>query len=278
IHTHLSSASVHGIAAARRLGIPSVAHVHAMNSPRWYRGATVVLAVTHGVADHLRRHLPAESNLRVIYNGISAKRFDTLRTPAQIRQEIGLPPKLRTVGVAAGLVERKGHRYLIESIAQLRPRWPDLRCLIIGTGPKLPHLRHLTRRLEAQDNVMFVGWRSDVPDVMQVLDLHVLPSTEIEGFGLCIIEAAFLGIPTVASNLPGVDEAVVHEETGLLVPPRDSKALAEAIERLLVDESLRQRLGEAALARARELFTDERMARDIAALYHELLAGQASRH
>ncbi|MCX7598872.1 MAG: glycosyltransferase family 4 protein [Armatimonadetes bacterium] len=278
IHTHLSSASIHGIAAARRLGTPSVGHVHGMNSPRWYRGATVVLAGTHGIANHLVRQGLKGQELRVIYYGIPPEPFDHLRPVAELRAELGLQPGDRPIGVLAGLVWRKGHRYLIEAVAHLRARWPDLRCLVIGSGRILPDLRELARKLRVQDQVVFLGWRTDALDVMQVLDLHVLPSTEIEGFGLCIIEAAFLGIPTVASRLPGVDEAVLDGETGLLVPPRDSKALAEAIERLLVDEGFRRRLGEAARARARELFTDERMARDIAALYHELLAGQASRH
>lgn len=272
IHTHLSSASMHGIAAARRLGIPSIGHVHAMNSPRWYRGATVVLAVTHGIASHLVSKGLKNHEMRVIYNGIPPEPFDHLRPPAELQAELGLGPGDRAIGVVAGLVRRKGHRYLIEAVAHLRPRWPHLRCLIIGSGRILPELRDLARKLGAQDHVLFLGWRSDVADVMQVLDLHVLPSTEIEGFGLCIVEAAFLGIPTVASKLPGVDEAVMDGETGLLVPPRDSKALAQAIERLLEDDGLRRKLGEAARVRARKLFTDERMARDVEALYHEILA------
>lgn len=274
IHTHLSSASIHGIRAARRLGIPSIGHVHGMNSPRWYRGATVVIACSNGVASHLVRRGLTVHDLRVIYNGIPTGPLEYLRPQAEVRKEFGLQPQHRSIGIVAGLVRRKGHQYLIEAVAHLRPHWPNLRCLVIGNGRMLPDLQDLTRKLQVDEQVWFVGWRSDVADVMQALDVHVLPSTEIEGFGLCIVEAAFVGVPTVASRLPGVDEAVLDGETGLLVPPRDSRALAEAIERLLVDEDLRRRLGEAARTRARKLFTSDRMARDVEALYHELLSGR----
>lgn len=272
IHTHLSSASLHGIAAARRLGIPSIGHVHAMNSPWWYRGATAVIACTHGVANHLARQGLRAHDLRVIYNGIPTQPFGHLRQPAEVRKELGLQRTERAVGITAALVWRKGHRYLIEAMAHLRPRWPHLRCLVIGSGRNLAALRALASRLKVHDKVLFLGWRSDVLDLMQVLDVLTLPSTEIEGFGLCIVEAAFVGVPTVASRLPGVDEAVLDGQTGLLVPPKDSVALAQAIERLLEDDGLRRKLGEAARARAREVFTAERMAREVETLYHELLS------
>jgi glycosyltransferase involved in cell wall biosynthesis len=271
IHTHLSSASVHGVKAARRLGAPAICHVHGMNSLRWYRGASLVLTGTRGMAAHLLRQGLAERDLRVVPYGIPQEPFDHLKPAGDLRAELGLAPDDRAVGVLAGLVWRKGHVHLLEAMAALRDRQPRLHCLVIGSGAILGELKARAEELKVADHVHWLGWRLDALDLLQALDVLALPSTEIEGFGLCIVEAALVGVPAVASRLPGVDEAVLDGRTGLLVPPGDSAALADAIDRLLGDEDLRRDLGEAARKRAREEFTIQRMAADVEAVYRAVL-------
>ena len=106
---------------------------------------------------------------------------------------------------------------------------------------------------------------------MQAMDVVVLPSVAIEGLGVVLIEAAFLGKPVVGSDAPGIREAMLDGVTGLLAPPGDAKGLAAAIDTLLADPELARRMGQAGRERARSMFTVERMAARAEALYRELL-------
>ncbi len=275
IHSHLSTAALRACAAGRRTGVPTVAHVHAMNRAGWYRRADLVIACSRGVADHLRRQ-GLRRPIEVVYNGLLLAEFQTLRPAGEVRQELGLPRDAPIIGVVASLTRRKGHRYLLEALAALRDRWPNLLCIILGSGPLRARLCRLAERLGVSHACHFLGFRQDRLEIMQLLDLLVLPSVAIEGFGLVILEAAALGVPAVASDMPGIDEAVVNGQTGLLVPPGDSAALANAIDTLLRDDNLRQRMGQAARDRALREFTIERMAAEVENCYLRLLASRTA--
>jgi glycosyltransferase involved in cell wall biosynthesis len=279
LHAHLSSASLHACAARRFFPRPVVAHVHAMNRVWWYQGADVVVACSRGVAEHLCRQ-GLRPLVQVIYNGVRAQQLAHLPPPQDVRRALGLSPGAPVVGAVASLVPRKGHRYLLQALHLLKPRWPDLVCLLLGAGPLEAALRRLAARWGLAEGVRFLGFRANVWDFVQIMDVLVLPSLAIEGFGLCIVEAALLGVPAVASALPGVDEVVVDNQTGLLVPPGDATGLAQALARLLSDPTLRRRLGDQARRWAQERFAIERMAAEVEQLYENLLssAGHAQAH
>jgi glycosyltransferase involved in cell wall biosynthesis len=254
IHTALSTASLHGLRAARKVGVPGIGHVHAMSGTRWYQQATTVLCCSRGVADHLEREGLKVKDVRVVWNGVRVEEFENLRSAEEMRKELGVTEGARVIGAVAGLSERKGLKYLVEAVGLLGEKWPELQCLVAGGG-------ELRQSLEAQAKALGVAGR-----------VHVLPATGIEGFALVILEAAMLGVPSVATALPGIEgESLVRDETGLLVPPRDAKALADAIDRLLGDEGLRRKLGEAARERTVGRFTIERMAEEIEAVYRDVV-------
>jgi glycosyltransferase involved in cell wall biosynthesis len=271
-HAHLSTANYHAGRARKLAKVPLVSHVHAMSSPLWYRAADLVLTCTYGVARHLQAAGLNHAPIEVVYNGILPEEFSNVRSPEEVRSELHLPATVPVVGVVASLTKRKGHAYLLEALSLLRDKWPDLMCLILGEGPLRRVLEQRTQVLGLNDRVRFLGFREDRLDFMQIFDILVLPSVGVEGFGLSIIEAAMFGVPSVASNLPGVDEAVVNGETGVLVPPRDAHALAEAIDRLLSDETERRRLGRHARRRARTEFTISSMADGVEQAYRRMLA------
>ncbi len=270
IHTHLSTASMWGSIAGRCLGLPVLAHVHALNKKHCFLLADRIVTPSEGVRQHLIAQGMAAVRIRVIHNGIPAERFTGLPPPSQIRRELDLPAGAPVLGVVAHLSPRKGHQYLLEAIARL-DSGGDVQCLVVGEGRLRGQLEGLARQLGIAPRTHFVGYRDDATALMQVCDIVVLPSVAIEGFGMCLIEAAFLGIPTVGSRAPGIDEAIVDSETGLLVPPGDPMALAEAIERLLGEPELATRLGEAGRHRAHEMFTLERQAEATVALYREII-------
>jgi glycosyltransferase involved in cell wall biosynthesis len=271
VHAHLSTAAWWGGWAAHREGIPCAAHVHAITDVRWYRRADLLIAPSRGVQNYMVSHGVPVRKTEVIYNGLDPATFVGLRPIEQVRAELGLPRDAPVIGAVAHLAAKKGHRVLLEAMARLAPRHPDLYCLCLGAGDQRGSLEDLARQLGLDDRVRFLGYRHDALEITQIFDVSVLPSVEKEGLGLCLLEAAFLGIPAAGSDAPGMREAVESGVTGLLSPPGDAAALAEVLDRLLCAPDLRRQLGAAAQARALERFTLSRQAEETVALFDRVL-------
>jgi len=271
IHTHLSSASLWGSVAGRMAGVPVVAEVHALNSRRCFMLAHRIVTCSEGVRRHLQGLRVPAQRMEVLYNGLPLRLFEGLQSGAEVRRELGLPGDAPVIGAVAHLAPKKGQRYLLEAVLLLRARFPGLVCLLVGEGETLLELEELAEQLGVQDSVRFMGFRSDAVQIMAGLDVVVLPSVAKEGLGVALIEAGFLGKPAVASDCAGIDEVIVNGETGLLVPPANSWALADGIAAVLADPALGQRLGAAARTRVSGLFTMEAMAARAEEIYYELL-------
>ena len=168
--------------------------------------------------------------------------------------------------VPARLDSGKGHEYLLDAAERL----PGVRFACVGDGP---FRARLTRRAEERgvaDRVEFLGFRRDVPVLLRAADIVVLPSL-YEGLPLSLIEAMVAARPVVATAVGGTPELVVHDETGLLIPPRDPVALADAVERVASDPDLADALGSAGAERARRRFSSQAMVAAVATLYAEIL-------
>ncbi len=272
VHAHLSTAAWWGAWAAHREGLPCAAHVHGMTHTFWYRRADLLIGPSRGVRDYLVSHGVPVGKTEVIYNGLDPASFVGLRPAEQVRAELELPLAALVIGVVAHLAAKKGHRVLLEALARLAPRHPDLYCLCLGRGPLKDSLEQLARKLGLGDRVRFLGYRHDALEVTQVFDVAVLPSVQKEGLGLCLIEAGFLGIPAAGSDAPGMNEVVQTGVTGLLSAPGDAPALAEALDRLLSDADLRRQLGEAARRRVSAVFTLRRQAEKTVKTFEKLLS------
>ena len=258
VHSHLSTATRWATWAAHREGLPCVAHVHAMTQPLWYRSADLLLATSQGVEEYLHSMRFPPERVQMIYNGLDPAWFENLPAPEGLRAELGLPPGAPVLGMVAHLAPKKGHHVLLQALAHLSGTYPDLQCLMIGTGGlpgRRARLERMIHRLGLAGRVHLLGYRSDVLALTQLFDVAVLPSTRKEGLGLVLLEAAFLGIPAAGSDARGIREAVENGVTGLLAPPGDAVGLAEALDKLLGDPALRHRMGEAARVRVRERFT-----------------------
>ncbi len=273
IHTHLSTASLWGSVAGRLTGIPVVTTVHALNFPCWYMGAQRILTCSEGVRQHLLHWGLSPKRLQVLYNGLPSELFVSLKSGPQMRRALGLSEEAIVVGVVGQLCQRKGQRYMIEAMAQLLPRFPHLQCLFIGDGPCRQTLANLAQKLQIRHAIHFLGFCAEAVQLMAALDIVALPAVAKEGLGLVLVEAAFLGKPLVGSDLPGINEVIVPGHTGLLVPPKNSQALAEAIAALVSDWPWARRLGLAARKRAQQLFTLDKMAQRAEEIYYQILAG-----
>ncbi len=212
------------------------------------------------------------SRVRVVKNGIDASPYGLPSDPA-LRDSLGVSPSARVIGVVANLIHYKGHRFLLEAVQEIHRRGLDVRCLLVGDGPCRADLERLVKNLGLEKDVVFLGSRQDVPRLLALMDLVVLPSLE-EGFPNAILEAMAAGKPVVATRVGGTPEAVVHEETGLLILPGDPRALADAILRLLEDPPLAEKMGKAGRARVVSMFSVDKMVTQMEAVYAEM----AQRH
>lgn len=271
IHTHLSTASLWGSFAGKLAHIPVVAEVHALNSKTCFVYADHIVTCSEGVRQHVLAQGVRPDRVEVLYNGLPPGRFQGLRPVSEVRAELGLAKGAPVIGVVAHLSEKKGQRYVLGALPQLLGRFPELVCLLLGEGQMREELACLAQELGVAEAVRFLGFRPDAIDLMQAMDVVVLPSIAKEGLGLALVEAGFLRKPAVGTACPGIDEVIADGETGLLVPPADCAALAEAIGRLLGDEALAARMGEAGRRRAERLFTQQAMAAQAEEIYLKLL-------
>jgi glycosyltransferase involved in cell wall biosynthesis len=205
----------------------------------------------------------SESKAVVIYNGIDlapyaalAARRDEMR--AKLRRTIEAPESAPVFSLAGELHERKQQRVVIEAWPKVLERYPEARVLFVGDGEDRAALEAVIAERYLGDYVRIMGFRSDVPEILAGSDALLLPS-RVEGFGYVLVEAMATAIPCIASGVSSIPEIVRDGETGILHPVGDSRALADAIGRVLSDPAAARAMGEAGRRRAEESFTLERM-------------------
>jgi glycosyltransferase involved in cell wall biosynthesis len=180
------------------------------------------------------------------------------------------PSRPIAIGTVARLVPVKGLDVLIGAMLLLKDRSRSVTLEVIGAGPERERLERATAGAGLADIVRFIGWRDDVRALMVHWDIYVQPSLS-EGFGIAAVEAMAQGLPVVATRVGGLPEVVMDTETGILVAPRDSQALANAIDTLIADPALRLRMGNAGRDRATGHFSLEREADTMQRVYDRLL-------
>jgi glycosyltransferase involved in cell wall biosynthesis len=287
VHTHSFKAGLLGRLAARAARVPRVLHTnHGVPfeitrdlKSRLYvaleRRATALSDRVICVGDGVREEMLAwaigpAGRLVTIHSGIEFATCAPRRTPAEVRDALGLRDVGPIVVSVGRLCEQKAQRYLVEAAARLVPRHPRLRLLLVGDGEDRVLLAGLVDRLRLHETVRLLGERADVADLLQLADVYAM-SSQWEGVGRALTEAMVCGRPVVATPVNGVRDLVIHEETGLLAPVRDAAGLAAAIDRLLIDPPLAARLGEAARRHARALMDAGRMVERIERVYDECL-------
>lgn len=271
VATQLSTASLWGTLAARILGVPSVATVRALNSKTCYVFADRIIAVSHAVKAHLIEQGIEAAKIRVVYNGVDLEEFAPCANRQAAKRALGLPAEATVVGVVAHLSAKKGHQWFLESVAPLCQTHPQLRIVLLGEGEQRANLEAQVRALNLQERVVFAGFQSDVVPWVSAMDIVVLPSLAKEGFGRVLIEAGAMSLPVIGSDIGGIGEVIVPDETGLVVAPGDVAALRGALSSLISNRELREKMGAAGHARALGEFSQERMVAQTERVYRELL-------
>jgi glycosyltransferase involved in cell wall biosynthesis len=279
VHTHMLQASIIGQLIAKFMHLPAVLTRHYSDYVYLYKGrfyqwldrfaahlAEHIIAISEGSKKILVEYDKVRpEKISVIYNGIDLHKFDCLSTNPSLKQEF-FPDDARIIGTVAELHPCKGHRFLLQAAMKIIAQCPTARFLIVGDGILRSELENLATQLGLENYVYFTGWRADVPQLLQCVDVYAHPSVE-EGFGIAIIEAMAMRKPVVASRVGGIPEVVEDDVTGLLVPPENPDALATGILRYLSDPVLAKHAGEQGRERVEKKFTVERMTENYQAVY-----------
>lgn len=290
VQTYLFWANVYGSLAAKLAGVPViVTGRRALMETRykvWYRHwlqncsnlcATAIVANSQVVkAECLQRDWGVTADkIRVIYNGIDLKHFQTPGDGTQLRIEFRIPPKSLVIGMLATFHPRKRHEDLLRALPLIHQRYPQTVLVCVGrdNGARA-ELEALTDALGIQAAVRFAGERQDIPEILALCDIVAFPS-EIEGMSNVLLEALAAGKPVVAARVAGNPEIIQYEQTGLLVPPRQPQSLAEAILRLLDSAVLRQQFGDAGRQWVEKHFRVEQMVSETEELYRTLVAASS---
>jgi glycosyltransferase involved in cell wall biosynthesis len=222
------------------LEAPTLTPMHRWITQHALARAGVITATGLRLAEATLPYVPRGKGVSVIPYGVELERFAP--APRQERPRV-------TVGATSRLSPEKGLPHLLRAIAMLRDRDIDVDLLLAGEGPSRGQVERLIGHLQLADRVELLGDvpHADVPAVLQRLDIFALPSTW-EGFGVSALEASAMQLPVVASDVHGIPDVVIDGRTGILVPPGNVNAVAEAIERLAGDRPLRERMGGAGRA------------------------------
>jgi L-malate glycosyltransferase len=291
VHANSIRAGLAAVLAASAGGPPAIVHVHDCLPPGRLssmalseigkRAAVVIPNSHHTKADFARVH--SAGAMRVVHGPVDLERFDPAEVdPSDARARLGLAPSTFVLAVVAQITPWKGQDDAIRILELLEPSQPDVRLLLVGS-PKFVSgatrydnrayaraLERLTESLRLGDDVMFLGEREDIPEILRAVDLLLVPSWE-EPFGLAIVEAMAMQVPVVATHVGGPTEIVRDGEDGLLLPPRAPETWAAAIEDLIRRPELRTNMGRKARERVAERFSVEAHVRGVLAAYEEAL-------
>lgn len=280
VNTH-SSTDAWLVALACRLlrAPPPVVRTRHISAPvpdngatRWlYTGATrhIVTTGTSLRQQLIDRNRFPPAQVTSVPTGIPLERFAP-GDRAAARAQTGLPADWTIVGIVATLRSWKGHRYLLEALAQLPG--PKLGLAIVGDGPQRGALEAQVRELNLSERVWMPGDQRDVVPWLNAFDVFALPSYANEGVPQAIVQAMLAGLACVTTGVGAIGEAAIDGETALVVPPQDAAALAQAIRRLAADPALRARLGTAARAHCVRQFDYEGMLDRMEAVFRDAVA------
>lgn len=198
----------------------------------------------------------AKDKFLFIPNGVNETSIDFLsRSEARRALKISLPSSLVLIGSLTELTKNKGIRFLIAALRELPEK---INLALIGDGEEKKHLMRLAEKLGVEDRIHFLGYRIDGARYLKAFNIFAFPSLK-EGFPYAILEASLAELPIVATTVGGIPDIVTDEKTALLVPAKDSHALAEALKKLIASDEFRSRLARAAHQHVRESFSFEKM-------------------
>ena len=223
-----------------------------------------------GFTNRFKRMKP---HFRVVYNGVDFSRFEAETDILKLKYELGLSDFKYVIGMVASLSERKDHETLLDAAPLVIQVFPDTCFLLVGDGLNREYLVNKAIKQGLEKNIIFLGYRSDVDQIIRLPDVSVLLSNSdvhLEGISNAIMESMAVGVPVIASEGGGTDEIVINDINGILVPAKNSQKTADAIIELLRDKNKAEKLANKAKITARRMFNLKRYVDDYENIYREL--------
>lgn len=250
IHTHNTQPFIDGTIGALLAGIKTIIHTdHARSFPdkkrymfaEWLMSKFAYKVV--GVSEHTSQNLIkfekiSPKKVITILNGIDRLKFNIELDKNKKKKELGIEGKNPIIGLGVRLIEQKGISYLLEAMKEIIKSFPDIILIIAGDGPHENVLKNLVNILKIDKNILFIGPRTDIPELLKIFDIYVLPSLS-EGLPMVLLEAMAAGCPIVASDVGGIPIAISHGDNGSLVQPKSTQALSFEIIKLLKNKNIR---------------------------------------
>lgn len=290
VHTHNSKAGFIGRLAAKLARVPVIVHtVHGFafhgQEPPWRRSlfrslerlashwCDQMIFISQPLIDWaVSEGIGCTGKMATIYSGIEMERFHpvSVQEKHRLRAKWGLHEGDAVIGMVSKLWEGKGHAFLLRAFKEIKEEKPQAKLVIVGEGYLMESLKTLASRMELSEAVIFTGFLEDVPQIIATFDLAVLPSY-FEGMGRVLLEAMAMEKPVVGTRVGGIPDLIEEGLNGYLVSPGNEKELAGAVLKILNDQDLALKMGQAGRKKMTERFSAESMVRSIEEVYIELL-------
>jgi L-malate glycosyltransferase len=281
VHAHHPKAHALGLVASLITRVPVFIYTRrvifpirkAIFSQLKYKSKRIdkIIAVCEGVKKVLVEYGIQPSRIQIIYGGYDLEKIVSKgKEGNRIRKEFNIKDKELLVSLVGNYSYYKGHTFFLEAVPLILKKVPQAKFILAGRDTDGEELCTLADKLNIKNSLILAGFRTDVPDILAASDITVNASLQ-EALAGTIIEAFALSKPVIATNVGGNGEAIINKETGLLIPPADAKALAEAVVQLLSDQDLARKMGKKGYLLAKAKFSLDNMVKQTEKLYEQLL-------
>lgn len=289
IHANNFIAVLYAALPAKILRRPLVWHMHDILAAGWFNalfvnyaawGATQIICVSEATRAELLKFRIDAGKCRIIYNYLRSRTLSGETPRRTLREEFTVPDGNKIVGMVGNICRLKGQLIFLGAAREILLLHRDVTFMLVGTVnnpvdvPYRSAVDEYLRTNELSGQVILTGFRTDAPELIAEMDILVHPPILPESFGLVLLEAMVAGVPVIASEIGGIPEIVSDGVNGVLVPPDDIPALVAAVNKLLCDSPLRQRLGAAGKQTVATKFRADLFASEFAEVYRQLLGGR----
>ncbi len=243
-------------------------HIHGFFSKLKYNSTKINKIVC--ISDAIKKILLSDGvgnfKLQTIHSGVDLNRYVNHVLPPNFKTDLGIPEENIVIGTIAAFVGHKDYGTLIKAAKILLEKHQNITFVAVGDGDELPRMKSIAQENRFGNRFIFTGFRKDVANFLKMFDIFVLPS-KWEGLGTSILDAQSVGLPVIACNTGGIPEIITNNINGILVPPQTHVQLYEAIENLILDPSLRAKLGKAGQQTVKKFSVDEMVKKNIELYY-----------
>jgi len=288
VHLHSSKAGILGRIAAKLAGTPIIIftiHGVSFDFELRPRSAPILLAFekfTAGFTDGIvsvaqnckdyfvEKGVCSAERIRVIYSAIEFDSIDSAQEGSEKHVELGILPDDFVIGAVGHFRKAKGYEYLVKAAPLVLEKIPNARFIIVGEGLEKPDIERRISEAKLDDKFILLGNRDDVPELLKIMDIFCRPSIH-EGLGRALTEAMYAELPPVVTDIWGTREICEDGKTGILVPIRDPKALADGIVKMWENPDMAKRIGSDARKKVKQMFAVKTMVRGIEEYYEEII-------